>query len=205
MEVWAALTMCVCLFTMLAAISEREELGHRVRRSIPSGFFKRLPAFFHFSGNASGVAWTILVLTITQVLLLFDDTWDKDFSIVSLGLSFFLVAYALSGHFLQRNYFHKRLPRGFTWVISIGLLFIFSVGAWLLSFFIYPKSWDSMGDSGWLHLLNPFSLSEDKWWPLILISSGGWCLIMFVLEKNWFFARWRAFRAPEQAPEGHVQ
>ena len=195
--VWAVLCLCVCFFVMFAGISEREELGHRVCRTIPNSFPRKQLAFLHYSGNASGIAWSILALAGTVILLFLSDIRDEEFLIVCLGLALFTIAYSLSGHFLYRTYFHKRLPRGLTWVLSLGLLFILSVGAWMVSFFIYPNSWDSMTDSGWLHLFNPFALGKEDWWPLYLTSSGGWCLIMFVLEARWFFERWRAFRPLE--------
>ena len=54
--------------TLFVSICERHELGPRVLRTIPQKRILRLPAFFLYSGAASGISYSILMILGTFVM-----------------------------------------------------------------------------------------------------------------------------------------
>src|SRR5262249_20089154 len=66
LALWLSVFEIVFAVAIFVAVSERDELGRRVLRSVPRSWLGRSLAFFFFSGAANGVAWasTFVVLTL---------------------------------------------------------------------------------------------------------------------------------------------
>ena len=60
--VWATLNILLHSIGLFVAISERESLGRRVRRTVPRRWLLRSLAFLFYSGDAGGVAWASLMI-----------------------------------------------------------------------------------------------------------------------------------------------
>ena len=63
--VWAASHIFLHAIGLFIAVSERERLGSRVRRTIPRRRLLRPLAFLFYSGAAGGVVWSTLIITLT--------------------------------------------------------------------------------------------------------------------------------------------
>ena len=80
--VWATVHILLHSVGLFIAVSERESLGQRVRRTIPRRWFLRLLGFFFYSGDACGVAWSSLMIILT---LLFVGAWLSVFPHMHTG------------------------------------------------------------------------------------------------------------------------
>ena len=152
--VWATVHILLHSIGLFIAVSERENLGQRVRRTIPRRWFLRPLGFLFYSGDAGGVAWSSLMIILT---LLFIALWLTVFPHMHIGttgidewigrlasLGLYAFSYTLGASLIRRRFFTDRIANRYTWVIALILLGITTTIIPLGLFFIYGdwnKEW----------------------------------------------------------------
>ncbi len=202
--VWATLHILVHSIGLFVAVSERETLGRRIRRTIPRNWFLRPLAFFFYSGDANGVVWSSLMIILT---LLFIGIWSIVFpymptgnepefigALTSLGLYAF--SYTLGALLIRRRFLADRVASNYTWVIALILLGIATTVV-PLSLFFLEGNWDKE----WL-VASPLG-------PLLFFATEGYvsnsiaigtvfAIFVGVLSLPWFVRRITGFRPPTE-------
>ena len=206
--VWGGLHVLLHSIGLFIAISEREHLGWRVRRTIPRRWLLRPPAFLFYSGAAGGVAWSTLVIALTILsmigwLLAFPhmETGDEMIHIAAAAvLGLYIFSYVLAASLIRRTFLADRVTNAYTWVIALVLLGITTTIIPLLLFFCYGK-WEE----NWLVAspLGSILFSEGEVVVLSLIVAGFCTVFIGALSLPWFFRQFNNFRPPrEKAASG---
>ena len=205
LSVWSVLSVLVFAGAFFVAVSEREQLGPRVARTIPwSGL--RLPAFFLFSGGASGVAWAALMslLTYWAVFFLAASATTlkaggsiKESQVWVGGLAMYGLAYAMSALLARRYLLARWMGPKYTWLIALVLLAAGCVIPFLIGYLVTFGSFNRAEDiGGWL-VTNPFALGIDSYHVTYLFFASGWALLTSLLNVDWFIEQIAAFRPHE--------
>ena len=206
--VWGVLHIILHSISLFIAISEREHLGWRVRRTIPRRWLLRPPAFLFFSGAAGGVAWSTLIMALTILsmigwLLAFPhmETGDEMIHIAVLAvLGLYIFSYVLAASLIRRNFLAARVANVYTWVIALVLLGITTTIIPLILFFCYGK-WEEH----WLVAspLGSILFTKSEVVPLSLIVASFCTVFIGALSLPWFFRQFINFRPPrEKAASG---
>lgn len=207
--VWAAFASGVILAALIVAVSERDVLGPRLRRSIPRNPLLRAPAFLLFSGAASGLCWSILMMLLTLGVAAFGaslSTRRSSYSgedielLAAIGVcGLYLLAYALTAVLLRRWLFRHTAAVASTSAIALFLVAMGCIVPVIIAFAMNPNSWDIHGD--WWLALNPlcslFELDSGGWTRLQqrnLVISLAWSVLMIVLNIGWFKNQLASFR-----------
>ena len=215
--IWAALHILLHSIGLFVAVSERESLGQRVRRTIPRRWFLRPLGFLFYSGDAGGVVWSSLMIILT---LLFVGVWLTVFprmytgsgidegigAFASLGLYAF--SYALGASLIRRRFLADRVANRYTWVIALILLGITTTIIPLSLFFLYGD-WNKE----WLVAspLGALLFSETKGYVSNSIAIASVCAIFVgMISLPWFVRRISDFRPlkekvasnPQASPSG---
>lgn len=197
--VWLVLATALLGLSLIAAVSERETLGPRVRRSIPEAGLERAIAFLFTSGRAGGLAFGVILigatfLVATQATGLMKLSRSPDISSAlekMLGVDLYLLAYALTA-LLVASRLKGRLPPGTTWIVALVLVVF---GAWIppLLGVLFFQARDSASLFPWL-ALNPFAALDGAHASVYLTVAGFWAGIASLLSIPWFLSEVRAFR-----------
>ena len=161
---WVSLYILLYCIALCIAVSEREHLGQCVRQSIPRHWFRRLLVFPFYSGVASGVVWSSLMIILTLLslaawLIVFPPykvmggriprsiaAWLTVFPYRSTGQNIEMIfalagtglyafSYALGASLIRRRFLANRVPVGYTWAIALVLLVIATTIIPLILFF----------------------------------------------------------------------
>ena len=200
--VWAILNILLYSIGLFVAVSEREHLGRRVRRTIPRKWLLRPLAFLFYSGDASGVAWSSLMIILTLLfmgiwLIIFPQMQTED-NIEAIGalacLGLYAFSYALGASLIRRRFLAYRVTGAYTWVIALILLGVTTTMIPLLLFFLYGE-WNKE----WLVAspLGPLLFSETKGFVSNSIAIARVCAIFVgVLSLPWFVRQFNDFQSP---------
>ena len=202
LSVWSVLSVLVFAGAFFVAVSEREQLGPRVSRAIPWSAL-RLPAFFLFSGGASGVAWAALMSLLTYLAVFFiaasSTTLKAGGSIRESqvwvgGLAMYGLAYSMSALLARRYLLARLMGPKYTWLIALVLLVAGCIIPFLIGYLVAFGSFNRPEDiGGWL-VTNPFTLGIDSYQSTYLVFAGGWALLASVLNADWLIEQIKAFR-----------
>ena len=198
--VWAGSHILLHSIGLFIAVSEREHLGRRVRRSIPRRWLLRLLAFLFYSGDASGMAWSSLKIILT---LLFIGVWltifpqmQTDDNITAIGalasLGLYAFGYTLGASLIRRRFLEDRVASNYTWVIALILLGITTTIVPLALFFLsgeWNKEWLVASPLGPLLFFDTKGFVSNS----ITIASV-WATFVGVLSLPWFVTRVSDFR-----------
>lgn len=210
--VWAILHISLHSIGLFIAVSERETLGQRVRRTIPRKRWLRPLAFLFYSGDAGGVAWSSLMIILTLLfigggLAVFPQMYigsnmeEAVKGLVSLGLYAF--SYALAASLIRRRFLGSRIASSYTWVIALILLGITTTILPLALFFVYGD-WNQK----WLVAspLGPLLFSDTKGYVSNSIAVASLCAIcVSLLSLPWLIRRIRDFRPPTEKTTSNLQ
>jgi hypothetical protein len=207
LSVWSVLSVLVFAGAFFVAVSEREQLGPRVARKIPwSGL--RLPAFFLFSGGASGVAWAALMSLLTYLTVSFLTASSvtlkaggsiKETKVWVGGLALYGLAYSMTALLARRYLLARWIGTKYTWLVALLLLAAGCIIPFLIGYLVAFGSFNRAEDiGGWL-VTNPFTLGIDSYQSTYLVFAGGWALLASVLNADWFIEQIHAFRPRELA------
>lgn len=205
--VWGSCSVVVLGLAACASTSERDELGARVRRSIPRNRIARIPAFFFWTGSANGLAWAILLIATTLVLTraivnLAPPTFfgRNDAFDLMLGISFYSFAYALTAAYIRRRLLQTRVAQGRTWVLVLLMIFFMSTVPMVIGYMVTNSPADLMP---WL-FGNPFALGSKSFRHEYAAFAFWWALIAIALNAGWFVARVKAFKPIETGGDGRA-
>ena len=136
---WMFSWSCYFGWALTLSVSERDELGRRVRETIPRSRGRRALAFLFYSGSAGGFLWASigLVLTIAAgsvALSAFPGTISSSevketlLGVVFTSMNFWTAA--AGAVLIQRAILKNRVNSVHTWLIAAGI-FIVSRQVWL--------------------------------------------------------------------------
>jgi hypothetical protein len=170
--IWQGWMLALFLIHMTIGISEREQLGPRVARTIPRNGTLRVLAFLFYSGAAGGILFSVLLGTFVLIaapvtirlmnarflasgLPSSHDPWHPAFVMTVIAL--YIYSFSLLGVLIRRLLLRNRLRTGFTWLLS---LIAFAVGCAVPYLFILTIPQNSVQferDHKWLTLTNPIA------------------------------------------------
>jgi hypothetical protein len=202
LSVWGIISVVVFAGGFFVSVSEREQLGARVARTIPSSWL-RLPAFFLFSGAAGGVAWSALMSLLTYMFFsiltassrtLRTGSSLKDIKIWIAGLALYGLAYAMSALLARRYMLSRWVASKYTWLVGLLLLAAGCILPFLVGYMVAFGSFKKAADIGAWLVTNPFVLGLDEFQDAYLIFAAGWAALMGLLNADWFIEQIKAFR-----------
>lgn len=203
---WSIFGSILGMLGFLISICEREELSPRIRRTIPSSGFKRFSAFFLWSGAAGGMAWSVLIMivSLTVLSLIYQPLIHDNIRDSFIALAVYSCAYALSAHLLYHRFFHRRIRKGYCWVILLGLLLLGTLLPWIISFLVLGKPSMDVDELPFLFFPNPFTIIMSGFTRHIFGWVFFWLIMVVALEVRWFLKQVRAFQPlaePDASPE----
>lgn len=155
--------LCAALFVSL---SERRQLGPRVRRSIPRHRPIRALAFLFYSGAGGGATWSLLLMAVvlgcTYIPFVFEahgfhlgHDYEECQSFF-LVMALYFVGYGFAGLLLQRTVLKRWIKPHLTWGISFVIMILFCVVPMIVAFFMKVE-FINYKQAGWF-FGNPFAL-----------------------------------------------
>jgi hypothetical protein len=207
--VWSILSGAIFFLGFLVAVSERESLGSRLLRKIPRTTPFRVPAFFLFSGGASGVAWCCLMCVLTLIWIRLwkmtggrGDPHLRDAMAWVGALGLYGFGYAMTAVFLRTTFLARWLSAKFTGLVALFLLAIGSIVPYLVCYLIFFGSPSDSQRTAIFLLGNPFAMDFTSGFRAVfLIFAGGWALVIALLNLSWFHRGIAGFRPPEEKIE----
>ncbi len=205
---WQGAFNVILALSLLTSASERDPAGRRVLRDLPQSGWIRPLAFFFFSGSASGLLWTSVMIAATYGVCWMWWTLFPAFS--NLGdlvgatrwftvMNLHLYCYVLAGALLRR-YLLPGIGTEWTWLLAavlaaLGSIVPFAFGA----LFFMGDQWWSDRYGKWL-VGNPFAWDVEAHRELYLSVSVAAAVLLTALTLRWFLERAKAFRAeiPDQ-------
>lgn len=190
---WMGQSIFALSMSFFVSICEREEIGNRIARSIPSGMLGRRLAFFYYSGSAGGIIWAWLHIIATVVIAkVCKDaffpavgTYQRDFFEfleVFLGIAFYSFFYSMAAVFVRRYFLEGRVEPGQNWFLAIILAGLGGAVPYMLGLIISGSS----KESEMLLLGNPFALGYSTH-----LREAGVCfsfvmsIALLFLNKSW--------------------
>ncbi len=202
---WQIIFNSIFAPALFVAVSERENLGRRVQRSIPRSVMKRAPAFFFYSGAANGLAWACIGICATLGVAWF---WSKLFPVYDnhnslvdsrnwMGaMCLYFFCYALGGLLLRRKLL-KIVSHQWTWMIGLILMLLGIVVPFLTGYFLFfGDQWWREDHSKWL-AGNPFAWGIKSGRVFYLSVGGVMAGLAGVLNLGWFIDGVRRFSPRE--------
>ena len=153
---WIANLCAVFGWALAFGVSERDELGPRIRQAIPRSRLRRVFAFLFYSGSAGGFLWASVGIVMTYLfgssaVIFFGWTDFETLSeiLILLGFgSFNAWSGAICALFIHRKFLKNRLSGAYTWLVAAGVHIISNL---LLAVFAFGfetyRGWD------WFELL----------------------------------------------------
>jgi hypothetical protein len=198
---WQVCFNLVFAAALLVAVSERDQLGLRVRRAIPPSPLKRLPAFFLFSGAASGLVWASAMIVLTlMVVWICRHIFSARAGLGELvdsakwmgGMCLYFFCYAMSGALLRRRVL-GRMPTEWTWLVSAALMGVGSTLPVVIGYLLFfdDNSWETLGKS---LTGNPFAYGYKGHRVLYTTVGGIWAALVAALSLPWFIRRVQQFK-----------
>ena len=207
--VWLVMFEIIFALAIFAAVSERDQPGRRVLRSIPQSRPGRAQAFFFFSGAANGLTWASVMIALTLAVVW---VWGKLFPIHGNvgdlfnsakwmgGMCLYFFCYAMTGALLRRRLF-SRVKTEATWLIGVILLAVGSVAPFLIGYIVFfnDQWWKEDFDAWWVG--NPFAWGNKGHRVLYASVAGLWAALVAAMSLPWFIERVKSFRPATRVVE----
>lgn len=201
--VWLIMFEILFAVAIFAAVSERDQPGRRVLRTIPESPLKRALSFFFFSGAANGLAWASGMIAVTlAVAWVWVKLFPRHNDVGSLvdsakwlgGMCLYIFCYALTGSLLRRRLL-SRIGTELTWLISATLLALGSIVPVLIGYIVFSDDKPWADNFGVWFVGNPFAWGNKGHRVLYASVGGVWAVLVAAMSLNWFLARARGFRS----------
>jgi hypothetical protein len=194
---WAAVAVAACV----VAVGARDEMSRRVAQEVPRPRWRRVPAFFLWSGSANGVAWAaaLAILTVAAGAAVAARTAAPnvdDWLFPATGLAGYGFAYSTSALLLHRRFLARRVHRRYTWVLALALAAAGSVLPPIAGFLVLGDFARSSDARAWM-ILNPFAPSFAEIGTSAAWLGLTWAGTTAALAAPWFLRQVRAFAPPE--------
>ncbi len=127
---WFILSCVGFGWALAVGVSERDELGPRIRQTIPRSRLRRAFAFLFYSGSGGGFLWASAGIVLTFLLFLgaftASSSWMRSrdfFELLSpIGfLAFNAWTTAACALFIHRKFLKNRVSGAYTWLIAVGV------------------------------------------------------------------------------------
>ncbi|MEE4355809.1 MAG: hypothetical protein V2I97_05020 [Desulfococcaceae bacterium] len=190
-EVWFFFSVSVFCFAFLYAVSEKDELSPRVRAAIPRMKILRIPAFFLYSGAASGIAWIFLMTGLTFLIMFFQKDSipgisSKDLKIAA-GFFLYSCSYAQTGLFIRRTLLARWVRTKYTWIVVLCVLLTVCISPFLYSALISSSSRPNVLLGNVFSFINKPRKTEHFSFALT------WVLLISGLNFPWFIRQMSEF------------
>jgi hypothetical protein len=180
---WGSLCIIVFCCALLAAISERDQIGLRVARTVPRSPWLRPFAFLFYTGAAGGLVWSCLMISLTLLVMqhvfrthgAVYPYWSdvlNGFTPRLMGLAIYALAYALTGYVLQRNLM-LRAGTGHAWVLALVVAagtFLFPIVGYVLR----PDPFGTQRTAELWALGTPLLVFDDTYRLTAMAFAGAW-------------------------------
>lgn len=198
---WLIAQVALLTITTIAATSERHQLGARVTNEIPRNPLARLAVFPFFSGAASGLVWSAIMIAASAgavallVKLLLPPTVSTDYQEAIIFVSdyaIYLFGFVLTAMAIREVGVFAKIPQSRTWIVVVLLMLMAAfvpVAGWILFGGKTPFGRDM---TLWM-LASPMPNPEE---PQVarLIFGGVWLAVMLLFRRRWFAERFAGFR-----------
>jgi len=200
--VWMGFALAVLLLSFLGALSERETLGPRVRRTIPRNPFGRMAAFLFYSGQAGGVTWSLALtgLTLaagTVAAAIFGTTKSTKLAAelvpTLLAIAFYTIFYGGLAAFARRRFLARRVGTGHTWALALFLMMLGAIVPILVAILVFRVHRTQPSLFPW-QALNTFATLDAAHRPVYLLVSAWLAAATVVLALGWYRRGLSAFR-----------
>lgn len=200
---WLVAFEIIFALSIFVAVSERDQPGRRVLRSIPRYTLGRPQAFFFFSGAANGLAWASVMIVLTLGVA---TAWVKSFPYYGNesdlvdsvkwmgGMCLYIFCYAMTGALARRHLF-TGVGTELTWLIGAMLLLVGSLAPFLTGYIIFfnDQWWSEDFGAWWVG--NPFAWGNKGHRVLYTSVGGVWAVLVAAMSLSWFIERVRRFRS----------
>ena len=129
-SLWMLLSCAVFGWALAFGVSERDELGPRVRQTIPRSRLRRVFAFLFYSGSAGGFLWASAGIVMTYLFGSFalavsprgmDNRYFSDLLEILAFASFNAWIRAICALFVHRKFLRNRVSAAYTWLIAVAV------------------------------------------------------------------------------------
>ncbi len=206
-DAWATISITGFALSFLAAVSERDDPGIRVKRVIPAGGFRWLLSFLFYSGSANGLSWSIVMIFLTVVCgFIGSETImagrflspysGSDNLIELMGIVAYCYCYALTAMLMQRTILSNMFDRSVTWVIAMFLAAIGGTLGPLIGYVFFQSD-----GYAWM-LLNPTMIADRGHRDLVALFLIPWTIITTLMALPWFSRQVAQFKQFNSATDG---
>lgn len=203
---WATITVLAMVPVLLVLVCQRQELSHRVLRSIPRSPWLRVPAWLLYNGTAGGLLWASALLAGTVVVTLgtvaqlnssaaLGSPADEDHELAQrLGaVAAYLLAYFWTGVCLARwagLSKHRAVP-----VLAVALVAGAAVLLPAVPVLVQERfSWQSFTAFQPGNILNVMVCPAEGDLRSHWAFSAIWVALGLVLNMRWLWRQWLSFR-----------
>lgn len=203
---WGIPSLVIIGLMFFPAISEREGLSLRVRKSIPRQAWGRRLAFLFYNGPAGGVQLCEWMAFITIAICLCFGVWADnasgfgsddllDASLIMSSFACYVLDYGLIALMLKRGWLARmNVNAGTLALILMGLV----PAIMMLILATTPNvDWNDLGP---LQLGNVLAVWDKEYREMHLIFSAGLALLLLIINSPWFRAQLASFRHPDDEP-----
>ncbi len=201
---WMALHFIVIGLMVLGGVSERENLGTRVRKQIPRLWPVRAIVLPFYSGAASALVWCLGIFAATALVAAtvtsvtgaqvrgFSQSEQLEMIVRCLGVAAYVFAYGFTAWIIRRAALRNWLDPVHTWALALLLMAGGSVLPVLVTFFINPRDWLDMKET-WM-ILNPFAPVSNENYREFLWLASIWAGATGLACLPWMIRQILAFR-----------
>lgn len=199
---WAIPSLIALGFLFIAVISESDQPGNRMLRTIPRRPLLRALAFLFYNGPAGGILVCALLALLTLTVCRFGlyifggyKFGGTIHTVIALAsCSFYMLDYGLLALSLRRAVRGRIFQRSATGVWTVILMTIIPIIPTILVLSVNGMMWENMG---YWQMGNIIVVGDPEYRDAHLFFSAGWALVMMILQRRWFRDQWRAFRNPD--------
>jgi len=205
-QAWAVGMVVIFGLYLFVSICERQKLGPRVLRAIPGNRILRMPAFFLYSGAASGISFSMLMImgTIVMTFLFLEIvplfgpmrySGDDKFFMRAVVFASYIIGYALTALTIRRLFFRNSKRPNIAIEIILLTLMVVNVTPLAIGHLLYSGSWDSLPPQ-W-YLANPAIAFWEtdvaiEYFPISCL----WAIVVFAVTLPWLLKQFLNFKPP---------
>ncbi len=212
LHTWALFIVIISSVNLFVAICERQQWGPRVARKIPKSRILRIPAFLLFSGAAGGIAFSVVMILATFVVLFcFSEGFRLSITAgagsrrfyfwgpgrLVLFLSLYAFCYSVTALFIKNVFFRSSSRPALAAIIALFLLAGGCVIPVIIGFFVRTTPWFEISAKWFIG--NPLVVlwEKDVWIDCFWLS-GIWSICIFAVMLPWFISHVRSFKSAGQ-------
>ncbi|MEW6711470.1 MAG: hypothetical protein AB1403_16730 [Candidatus Riflebacteria bacterium] len=193
---WGFCAVFLINFMLIVSVSERDYITRRVARELPTGVIGRRIGFLTSSGAAGGIAWCVLMIVATMVIIVISSgfiAYKSHFSNIvsgffkfSFGFSGYILGYCLIGAFIRRVFLASHVSIRNTWVVALIVCAAFALIPIFFGVFVGSNS-------DLLMIGNPLSIASHRTEETGLVFGILLGLIGLIINLPWLTRQFGEF------------